>query len=167
MDFKTKNIIILILFVFLQIIWLNHLKIFGLLTPIVFLYPFLIMPPNKHENLQLILAFFVGLSLDIISHTGGVFTAVTVFITYTKKIYFWYLSKPGREFSNGILELGFLNKIIYYSIYIFIGILLIAILQSFHFQFVISRLYLIFFNTLITVFFIIFFEYLFIIKSKT
>ncbi len=166
MNFNFKYILLLLLFLLLQIIWFNHIKLLGYITPIIFLYPLLILPPDKKENLQLWLAFFTGFFLDIIIHTGGVFTAVSVFIVYTKKIFFWYLDKPGKKPVNNLFELAFFKKIIYYTIYIFVGIFLIAFLQSFQINYVISRLPYIFINTFFSLFFIIFIEYLFLIREN-
>jgi len=164
MNFNIRYILLLSIFLLLQIIWFNHIKLFGFITPVIFLYPFLIISPWNNENIQLLLAFFTGLFLDFIIHTGGVFTAVTVFIVYTKKIFFWYLDKPGKKPVENILKTDFLIKLTYYALYIFIGIFLIAFLQSFQISFVISRIPYILINTIFSLFFIVFIEYLFLIR---
>jgi len=165
MNFNFRYILLLSIFLLLQIIWFNHIKLFGFITPVIFLYPFLIISPWNNENLQLLLAFFSGLFLDFIIQTGGIFTAVTVFIVYTKKIFFWYLDKPGKKPIENILKMEFLIKITYYALYIFIGILLISFLQSFQISFVISRIPYILLNTIFSLFFIVFIEYLFLIRT--
>lgn len=71
----TKTIlnftILFILFVLAQAILFNHLDIFGVAVPLVFIFWIIILPVNTGLNKVLILSFLLGFCVDLFSDTPG------------------------------------------------------------------------------------------------
>lgn len=158
----SKYIIILLLFLILQVIWFNHMQLFGTYTPMVFVYPILILPIQKNESLYLVLAFLFGISIDLISNTGGLFAATALFVVYTRKIYFLISKNKSQDFENiSIQNLNLLQKSIYYFTFILISQILLYLLESFNISLVLSKTGFILVNSFISLFFFIFIDLLF------
>ena len=158
----SKYIIILLLFLILQVIWFNHMHLFGTYTPMVFVYPILILPIQKNESLYLVLAFLFGISIDLISNTGGLFAATALFVVYTRKIYFLISKNKSQDFENiSIQNLNLLQKSIYYFTFILISQILLYLLESFNISLVLSKTGFILVNSFISLFFFIFIDLLF------
>ncbi len=165
MKINFRFFLLLFLLVFIQLLWYNHLKLYGRFVPIIYIYPFLILSFSQN-NLQLILAFITGIFLDIFLHTGGIFAAVTVFIIYIRRLFtipFLHQNRRNEEQINPLL-FSFNNKIIYYGLAIFFTILFLNLLESFSFSYVFYKVPLFIINTLLSLIIIIFIDYLFINK---
>ena len=164
---RVKYIIILSVFLILQIIWFNHIRLFGIFTPIIFIYPLLILPLQKNESLNLFLAFLAGLILDLVSNTGGIFAATAVFITYIRKIYFMTFKNPAQNIDDiQINKIAITQKILYISVSALITQIMIYALDAFNAGLLISKWQNILFNTLISIFFIVFFDLVFFNPAK-
>ncbi len=164
MKINLRFISLLLIFIFIQLLWYNHLKLYGRFVPLIYIYPFLILS-FKQNNLQLILAFFTGLILDIFLQTGGVFTAVTIFIIYFRRLFLNpFLNMRRKDDVINPLQLSFNRKIFYYGMTIFISIILINFLESLSLVYVIYKLPLFIINTLFSLLIVIFIDYLFINK---
>ena len=162
MKWNWKNITLILIFLLLQIVWFNHISLFGKYTPVIYLYPFLILPVNKDESINLITGFFAGLILDIFTNTGGVFAATTVLLIFLKKNYFLINKNPSQDVEEmQVSKLNFIQKTIFFGIFIFIGLIFIYLLDSFSFKILISKFGYILINTLISLFFYIFIDALF------
>ena len=163
----VKYLLLLLVFLILQIIWFNHVRLFGYFTPIVFIYPLLVLPLQKNESLNLVLAFAVGLVLDLVSNTGGLFSATSVFITYTRKVYFMIFKNPAQNIDEiQINKIDILQKILYFSSFILITQIMIYALDAFNAGLLISKWKNILYNTLISIFFVVFFDIVFFNSVK-
>lgn len=166
MALNYRYIILIFIFFILQAVWFNQILLFGKYTPILFIYPLLILPLQKNETTSLFLAFFLGLSLDVISNTGGIFAATAVFITYSRKLYFLLQKNASQDFDQiQILNLNITSRIVYYFIFILIAQILIYFLESFNLNLLISKLDIILVNSIISLIFYIFIDILFINRS--
>ena len=65
------DILIAILLVLLQAVVCNHICVFDIATPFVFIFIILQLPLSLSINWVMTIAFFVGLSVDIFSDTQG------------------------------------------------------------------------------------------------
>jgi len=167
MRHHIEYILLLSVFLILQIIWFNHIRLFGYYTPIVFIYPLLILPLLKNESLNLLLAFFTGLFLDTISNTGGIFAATAVFITYVRKIYFMIFKNPAQKLDYiQIANIAITQKILYFSIFVLMAQIMIYALDAFNIGLLILKWKIIIINTLISIFFIVFFDLIFFNPAK-
>lgn len=167
MNFRNKYLFILAIFLILQIVWFNHIRLFGFLTPIVFIYPFLILPLSKNESFSLIIAFVSGILLDIVSNTGGIFAATAVFITYLRKLYFIMIKNPVQKLDEiSINQVDYLQKILYFTVFVLLAHILIYFLDAFNAGLVIAKWQNILLNTVVSLFFIIFIDLIFFNPAK-
>lgn len=70
--------------VILQVLLFNNIELGGLINPYFYVYFVLIMPLSLNVSIQLLLAFFVGLVIDIFSNTWGMHAAATVFVVFLR-----------------------------------------------------------------------------------
>lgn len=86
---KNLNLILLFIFLlFLQVLILNNILLFGYVNPylyiaFVFLYPF-----KKNRIPILSLAFLLGLLVDFFSNSGGIHACATLFIAFIRVNFF-------------------------------------------------------------------------------
>jgi hypothetical protein len=166
MKTEIKNIILLILFIILQVIWFNHILLFGRYTPIVYIYPILLLSLEKNETFNLLFAFVLGISVDLLSNTGGVFAATAVAIAYFRKIYFLIIKNPSQNLESiQINKISSLQRITYYFIFIIFSQLLIYLLESLSFSMVFQKFILILINSFITLFIFLIID-LFVINNS-
>ena len=162
MNINLKNILLLVLFFVLQIIWFNHMQLFGKYTPVIYIFPLLMMPIQKDETFYLMLAFVLGISIDLLTNTGGVFAATAVLVTYLRKIFFIIFKNQSQDLDNiKVTNLSLGQKIIYYFFFIFISQIFMYFLESFNLQLVLSKFSYILVNSLITLLFFLFIDLLF------
>ncbi len=163
MKLSIKNIIFVLLFLLLQIIWFNHILLFGKFSPTIFILPLLLLPIQKSETTSMLIAFFTGLFIDISLNTGGVFAASSVIVVYFRKIYFLFIKNQSQDIENiEVSKLSFSIKFFYYLVFIFISQILIYAFESFSILLIITKLSIILGNSLITLFFFIFIDIIFI-----
>ena len=162
MNIKSKNIILVVIFLLLQIIWFNHVALFGRFAPLIYLYPLLILPVEKDESFRLIIAFIIGWSIDLFANTGGVFAATTLLVVFLKKMYFMLNKSPSQDIEDmRISKLNFMQKMVYFFIFIFLSQVFLYLFDSFSIELVISKIGYILMNSLVTLFFFIFIDSLF------
>jgi len=162
MNINLKNIILLISFVVLQIVWFNHILIFGKYTPIIFLYPILMLPLHKNETIYLLLSFFLGLIIDFFLFTGGVFAFTAIFVYYFRKAFFIFTKENAVDIKNiQPSKLDFVQKYIYFFVFIMLAELLIYTLNAFNIELVVNKIGFILANSMISLFFFIFIDLIF------
>ncbi len=167
MNLRDKYYLILLIFLILQIIWFNHIRLFSDFMPMVFIYPLLILPLSKNETTNLLIAFASGLFLDIVSNTGGVFAATAVLITYLRKVYFIMLKNPTQKINEiNMKNITFGQKTIYFALFVLLAHITIYFLDSFNAGLVFSKWKNILVNTLISTVFIIFIDIIFFNPAK-
>ncbi|MDR2384049.1 MAG: rod shape-determining protein MreD [Tannerella sp.] len=72
------NIIIgFIVFVLLQVLILNNVHLFGIITPFLYIYIILKLPVDLGHSLVILISFLLGLIIDIFSNTFGMHAAAT------------------------------------------------------------------------------------------
>lgn len=95
--------------VLVQVLLLNKISLFGLATPFLYIYIVLVADRNVDRNLLMLIAFIVGLVVDIFSNTPGVNAAASVFLAFVRPTLLRLFS-PREEFENfepDIHSLGF------------------------------------------------------------
>jgi len=70
--------------VLLQVLVLNHMNLFGNLNPLVYIVWIFLFPVKKNQAPFLIASFFIDLSVDIFSDSGGINAAASVFIAFIR-----------------------------------------------------------------------------------
>lgn len=136
----SKNIlqffILFIVLVLLQALICNHICIFNVAVPIIFIYFIIRLPITLSVNWVLTLSFLLGLSVDIFSDTQGMNAlACTLLGALRKPVFSIYLSRE-NDMSNPIPSIRSMGMGIFIK-YVFtltvIYCILIFLIQSFTF----------------------------------
>ena len=92
----------------LQVMLLNNIFLFRLATPLLYIYPILILDKNVSRISLMLIAFALGVTIDIFSNTPGVNAAASVFLAFLRPGLLQMFS-PRDEYENfepGIHTLG-------------------------------------------------------------
>jgi rod shape-determining protein MreD len=133
-----KNIIRFITLVLLQVLILNNVQFSGYINPYLYVLFILLLPLNIENWILIILAFLLGLSVDIFSDTLGLHSAATVFMAFCRPaiIRLGY-KKPDYETTNiipSIKALGFRWFLTYAFILVGIHHFLLFYIEEFNFH---------------------------------
>jgi len=85
MKLILQNIFRFIVLVLVQVLILNNIKFLGFINPYLYVLFIIILPLNISRSFLLILAFALGLSIDIFSNTMGVHAFATVFVAFMRE----------------------------------------------------------------------------------
>ena len=103
--------------VLVQALILNNICLFGLATPFIYVYYLLVLDRDIDHNVLMLVAFLLGLSVDIFSNTPGVNAGASVLVAFLRPTLLRLFS-PRDEYENfepGIYTLGF-GAFVRYSI---------------------------------------------------
>ncbi len=84
---NRENIYTIILFIgliLLQIIVLNNINFLGYINPFLYILFIFLYPIKKIDSVLIFLSFFLGLSIDFFSNSGGINAAATLFIAFIR-----------------------------------------------------------------------------------
>jgi rod shape-determining protein MreD len=84
MSTLVKNIFRFILFILVQVYILDRIHVNYLVTPYIYYLFILWLPFNMNRSAQMIVAFFVGFTLDSFRHNPGFHAAACVLIAYIR-----------------------------------------------------------------------------------
>lgn len=85
MKLFLQNIFNFFMLVLVQVLILNNIKFLGFINPYIYILFIISLPLNVNKSLLLILAFALGLSVDIFSNTLGVHAFATVFVAFFRE----------------------------------------------------------------------------------
>ena len=71
-------------FVLLQVLILNHISFLGYITPYLYIAFILFLPVDMNRWKVLILAFIIGLTIDVFGDSGGIHAAACTVIAYLR-----------------------------------------------------------------------------------
>lgn len=92
-----KFTVLFILMLLVQVLICNHIALFNVAVPIVFIYFIIRLPIAMGNGLLFTLAFLMGLCVDICSDTAGVNSlASTLFAAVKRPIYFAYVQRDDK-----------------------------------------------------------------------
>ena len=80
-----KNIIRFLFLVFFQVLILNNIQLSGYLNPFLYVLFILMLPFQTPKWLVLLLAFVLGISIDMFANTGGLHAASSVFMAFLRE----------------------------------------------------------------------------------
>ncbi len=84
MKIVIENIIRFVLLVLVQVFILDNIQFLGYITPMIYILFVLTLPIHLSRNLTLLLAFLLGLVIDMFSNTMGIHTFTSVFIAFLR-----------------------------------------------------------------------------------
>jgi len=70
--------------ILLQVVVFNNINLFGFVNPLIYISWVFLFPFHKNISSLLILSFFLGLSVDFFSDSGGINAAATLFIAFIR-----------------------------------------------------------------------------------
>ena len=73
-----------VVFVLLQVLVMNNIHLFGIVTPFIYLYVILKLPVDLSRSSAILVSFFLGLIIDIFSNTFGMHAAACSFIGFIR-----------------------------------------------------------------------------------
>lgn len=165
----SKNIIRFIILAIAQVFVFNNVEVFSFITPFIYILFVLLLPFNTPRWLRLISGFFMGLTIDAFSNTGGIHAASTTLIAFltpfvqnvfgTRQDY-----EPNVE--PNIRNFGFKWFFVYAAILTAIHHVFLFYLEIFSFSGFIPTLWYAILNSALTLSIIILFQYLFFFFNR-
>lgn len=90
-------ILLFIVMVLVQVLICNHILLFGVAAPLVFVYFIIRLPMGLSTNWLLTLSFILGLTVDIFSDTPGVDSlACTLLAIARRPVFYAYVPRDDR-----------------------------------------------------------------------
>jgi hypothetical protein len=161
----TKSILRFVLLVIFQVLILNNINIGGFINPYLYVLFILLLPIQTPGWFLLLTSFFIGLSVDMFTHTPGLHAAASTFMAFLRPGILNLLLR-NKEFEAdtepGIKEYGFVWFLAYSSILVFFHHLLLFYLEVFRFTEFFLTLSRVFVSSLVTLVLVILSQYLFI-----
>lgn len=93
-------VILFIILVLVQVLVCNRIMLFGLATPIIFIYFLLRLPMDTPVKAVLLIAFLTGVTVDVFSDTPGVNALSCTLLAGLRKPMFLALSGKNDEYEN-------------------------------------------------------------------
>lgn len=82
-----QNVFWFIGLVLLQVLILNNIHLLGYATPFVYIYFIIRYEKDISRNSLMLLAFFIGLIIDIFSNTPGINAGASVFLAFARPLF--------------------------------------------------------------------------------
>lgn len=130
-----RRIGLMVIFTLVQVLILNHIHLFNVATPLVYVYFVLLFPRNHQRWLSIILSFFLGLILDSFSNTPGE-TAFALTLTAFVQPYVLdlYLDRDdSNDFTPSMANMGFVKYATYVLLLTFVFCFTLFSLEAFSF----------------------------------
>nr|WP_203257703.1 rod shape-determining protein MreD [Hyunsoonleella ulvae] len=141
----TGQSIRFILLVLFQVILFNHINFLGYINPYVYIIFIIFFPIKNNRLLFLVLAFFMGLAIDMFSDSGGIHTCASVFIAYARPVFLKFAFGTMYEHNNVKFDnTDFGAKLIYIALLTLLHHIILFSLEIFS----ISRILMVFQKTL-------------------
>ncbi|MFT5230282.1 MAG: rod shape-determining protein MreD [Candidatus Azotimanducaceae bacterium] len=128
-----QNIIRFIGLALLQVLVLNHINFLGYINPYLYILFVMLFPFTGNKTLLIFLGFFLGLTIDIFSDTGGVHAAATVFIAYIRPAILKF--SFGISYEYNVIKLNKVatnERLLYISAVVILHHLVLFLLETFN-----------------------------------
>ncbi len=135
MKIALQYILRFVLLVLVQVLILNNIHFLGYINPYIYILFILLLPAGFSRHLALILAFLLGLTIDMFANTYGIHAFSTVLMTYARTFAIRLFAKI-EEDTNPIPSLysfGIFNYIKYLISLVFIHHASFYLLEVFSF----------------------------------
>jgi len=160
----VRYFIILSLLLLFQFAVLNNIAIGNGITIFVYILFFIILPFRISGPLTLLMGFWVGISVDSVFNTGGIHAFSTVLIVFLRPMILRYFNNSfdiDLSFRPGIQSMGLTNFAKYVFTIVFLHHFLVYFIELFHFRSLLSHLFIVIVNSLLTTIVCILLEALF------
>jgi len=158
------NIVRFIVLFLLQVLILNNIQLSGYINPYLYVLFILMLPFQTPRWALLISAFFMGLSIDMFTHTPGLHAAASTFMAFSRPGLINMLSS-NKEIEPGsnpdIRVFGFAWFMAYASILVFLHHLVLFYLEVFRFSDFFMTMSRVLISSVVTIFLILLIQLLF------
>lgn len=122
-------------FILVQVLVLNHIHLFYVATPVVYVYFVLLFPRNHKRWLSIVMSFFLGLILDSFNNTPGEAAfSLTLLAFLQPYIMELYLERDDSEgFVPGIASMGALKYVTFVLLLTFVYCFTLFTIEAFTF----------------------------------
>ncbi len=165
----TKNIFRFIFLVLFQVLILNNIQLSGYLNPFLYVLFILMLPFQTPNWLVLVLAFVLGISVDMFSDTGGLHAASSVLMAFLRQPILKLISPhEGYDVMQKptVQQFGFGWFFSYTGILVFVHHLFLFYMEVFHFAEFFSTFFRVILSSIFTLT-LIFISQFFFSKHKT
>ncbi|MCT4623907.1 MAG: rod shape-determining protein MreD [Schleiferiaceae bacterium] len=148
MNRALRYILGFILIVLLQVLVLNNFQLFGYLNPKVYPLFILLLPAKTNRPLLLLIAFALGLTIDIFENSGGIHASATLFLAFIRPALIQLITNVGSNDVSrlNLTTLGIAKFLTYITPAVFIHHLWLFSLEAFTFR----NYHLVLYETLIS-----------------
>ncbi|MDL2282205.1 rod shape-determining protein MreD [Parabacteroides sp. OttesenSCG-928-G06] len=128
-----RGLLYFVVFVLLQVLFLNHIHFLRMITPFLYIYFLLKVPYGISRNNMLLIGFFTGLVVDAFTNTPGMHAAACTLAAFCREplIGFWV----GKDLSEGVYpsyrSFGFGNFFRYVFSFVLIHHIALFLIESF------------------------------------
>ena len=124
-----------VLLVLLQVLVLNNFQIMGAINPKAYVLFILVLPLKQNKALRLILAFAMGLTIDIFENSGGIHASASLLLAFILPVLHRVISTQGGIDLNKI-TISTIERskfLIYITVGVFVHHLWLFMLEAFSF----------------------------------
>ena len=152
-----KYFLMFIVLVAVQVLFLNQIQFSGFINPYIYILFIMLLPLNLPRYAVLLLAFAIGLAVDVFSNSLGMHTAAAVFIAYLRPIIIRAITNREEELSDypSLAKTGFAWFTTYTTIMVLIHHIVLFYIEVFSFQNFFSTLYRVFLSSIFSIFVIV------------
>jgi hypothetical protein len=157
-----KYAVMFVSLVLIQVLILNQVQFSGFVNPYIYILFVLLMPLNSPRYSLLLLAFLLGMSVDIFSNSLGIHSAATVFIAYLRPYVIRTISSREEDRSEypGLYQNKLRWFLYYTSVMVFLHHFVLFYLEVFTFTHFFETFFKIILSSLFSIFVIVLSQYI-------
>lgn len=160
----TLRFIVLVL---LQVTIFNYVNFLGYINPFIYVLFIVIYPLRNNRLIFLLVAFLLGLSVDMFSDSGGIHAGASVLIAYIRPVISKFSFGTLNEmYSVKFNSIDFSRRLTYVSLIVFIHHLCVYLLEIFNISHILTTLRFTLFSGLFSITLILLITYIFSSKNK-
>lgn len=156
--FRWKLFLIVVVLVLLQVLILNNVHLGGYINPQVYVLFILMLPFNIRGWHLLLLAFFLGLVIDVFEDSLAIHAASTVMLAFARPLVLRLLTGKQPDDVGDVPSfstLGTMTLFVYSLVLIFLHHLVLFLMETFHLRDLTETIARVVFSTALTLLFVI------------
>lgn len=152
-----KYTFMFVVLVLVQVLLLNQVQFSGFINPYIYVLFIMLLPLNSPRYAVLILAFLVGLTVDVFSSSLGVHAFASVFVGYLRAVIIRMITNREEDQSDypGLAHTKFSWFLSYTAIMVFVHHLVLFYVEVFTLHNFLGTLYRVFLSSLFSIFIIV------------
>ncbi len=151
-DFNLRGVAGFVVLVLLQVVVFNNINLFGYVNPYVYLFFILIYPFNKNRTLFIVVAFLLGLTVDMFMDSGGINAIACLVIAYIRPVVLRSSFGISYEYNTiRLTETSGIERLTYVALMTVTHHLVLFLLESFNMGLILSVLKKTLFSSIFTI----------------